>query len=88
VKTVLPIGFFEPFTPEIIDAMQAAFTEACRTVGCEGNGEALETIALHIINTAQRGIHDPAVLRDEAIAHWRRLNSPTRPNEKVFGKPE
>jgi hypothetical protein len=72
MKTVLPIRVFETFTPEIIDGMQAAFTEACRIVGCEGNDKARETIALHIINTAQRGIHDPTSLRDEAVAHWQR----------------
>lgn len=82
MKTVLPIGVFEPFSPEVIDAMQAAFTEACRVVGCEGNDRAREAVALHIINAAQRGIQDPSSLRDEAVAYWRRLNSPNRPNDE------
>lgn len=75
MKTVVPIGAFEPFTPESIDAMQAAFNEACKIVGATERHQERETIAMSIISTAQRGIHDRTFLRDEAVAQWRRSHA-------------
>jgi hypothetical protein len=40
MKSVLPIYLFEPFTPEMIATMQAAFDEACVLVGCKDDDEA------------------------------------------------
>jgi hypothetical protein len=80
MKSVLPIYLFEPFTPEMVATMQAAFDEACMLVGCKEDDEAREAIGLHIIEGAQRGIRGVTQLRDAAVAHWQEIKkSRSRP---------
>ncbi|MGE0522124.1 MAG: hypothetical protein AB7O60_03690 [Variibacter sp.] len=78
MRTVLPIKLFEPFTMEVIDAMDWAFKATLMMVE---NGEPLlrdedrEVIALRIVESAQRGMSDRRSLCEDAVEHWRAQRS-------------
>jgi hypothetical protein len=67
----LPIRPFldrDVFEQETIDVMSAALTDACRELGLNVKDDAaVRLLALRIINEAQQGIHDRALLKAAAL---------------------
>jgi hypothetical protein len=56
------------FEPEMIDAMAAAFEEACHMLGLAQVEDPLrELVASKIIECAQTGVREQALLRDCAL---------------------
>lgn len=74
MRSVVPIKVFEAFSPEIIKAMETAFSEAWEAgitiEPDESDEQARKTLALYIIEMAQRGETDSAKLRDGALTLW------------------
>ena len=70
----LPITPFlksQVFDPEIAKAMGLAFEKACRTLGLALTSDpATEAVAKVIIDLADAGERDPAVLYQRAVAHF------------------
>jgi hypothetical protein len=58
----------QAFTPEQIEAMSLAFTNACNALGLSDRTDKLtELVASHVIEWAQRGVLDPAELTAAAL---------------------
>jgi PAS domain S-box-containing protein len=55
------------FEPGIIHAMSVAFDDVCLALKVDGDVRARETIAVRIIDLAQRGEREPARLRDRML---------------------
>lgn len=76
MRTVLPIKAFEPFTPDVIAEMDAAFKAAIAVIetktGRPATDLSREVVALRVVDAAQRGINDRHALRDDAVRYWER----------------
>ena len=59
------------FPPEVVKAMGLAFEKACRTLGLAPTSDrATEAVAKVIIDLADAGERDPALLYERAVAHF------------------
>jgi hypothetical protein len=53
----------EAFDPELLEAMGAAFGQACRALGLNDRSDKLtEMVARHIVEEAQRGVRTKTAL--------------------------
>jgi hypothetical protein len=70
-RGVMPITPFltgQPFDPEAVRAMSAAFDDVCKSLGLRAGADpAAEVIAKKIIELAQRGVRDPAALGERVL---------------------
>ena len=65
IRPFLDGQFFEQ---ELIDTMSEALRDACRELGLkEKDNAAVRLLAKRIIDKAQEGIHDPALLKAAAL---------------------
>jgi len=56
------------FEPEAISVMTSAYAEVCRTLGLdERDNPYVNEVAKAVIEYAQRGVSDPARLRDRVL---------------------
>ena len=56
------------FEPEAISVMTSAYAEVCRTLGLsERDNPYVNEVAKTVIEYAQRGVSDPARLRDRVL---------------------
>ena len=56
------------FEPEAISVMTSAYAEVCRTLGLsERDNPDTNVVAKTVIEYAQRGVSDPARLRDRVL---------------------
>jgi len=56
------------FEPEVISVMTSAYAEVCRTLGLsECDNPDTNVVAKTVIEYAQRGVSDPARLRDRVL---------------------
>jgi hypothetical protein len=56
------------FEPEAISVMTSAYAEVCRTLGLsERDNPDANVVAKTVIEFAQRGVRDPARLRDRVL---------------------
>jgi hypothetical protein len=56
------------FEPETISVMTSAYADVCRTLGMsERDDPGADTVAKAVIEYAQRGVSDPARLRDRVL---------------------
>ena len=56
------------FEPEAISVMTSAYAEVCRTLGLsERDNPDINVVARTVIEYAQRGVRDPARLRDRVL---------------------
>jgi hypothetical protein len=76
LRTILPIQAFEPFTPEKITEMDAAFKATMAAIahrsGQPASDLARELVALRIVDVAQRGVSERHHLQEDAITYWER----------------
>jgi len=57
------------FEPEAITVMTDAYADVCRTLGLgEHESDDTKAVAKKVIEYAQRGVRDPARLRDRVLA--------------------
>ena len=66
--TILPFVSAGVFEPEDVDAMSLAYEEVCNALHINGDAGARETIAVKVIELAQRGELSPTILRDRVLA--------------------
>ena len=70
----MPITAFlhnEAFEPELIEAMSAAFTEACSTLGLADRTDPItEIVARKVIEAAQRGLRTQTALYQSAMQEF------------------
>jgi hypothetical protein len=70
----MPITAFlhnQAFEPELIEAMSAAFTEACSTLGLADRADPItEIVASKIIEAAQRGLRTQNALYQSAMQEF------------------
>jgi hypothetical protein len=82
----MPITPFLPaqvFEPELIEAMSAAFTEACSTLGLADRTDPFtEIVARKIIEAAQSGLHTQTSLYLSAMQVRMALHQSSRPPSK------
>jgi hypothetical protein len=71
VVTIVPFLTRQPFDPELLRNMSAAFENTCRALKLPADGSAAETVARTIIELAQRGVHDRAELSAMALRQLR-----------------
>jgi hypothetical protein len=84
----MPITAFldnEAFEPELIEAMSAAFTEACSTLGLADRTDPItEIVARKVIEAAQCGLRTRTALYQSAMREFSPATSegaqPRRPN--------
>jgi hypothetical protein len=56
------------FEPDAISVMTSAYAEVCRTLGLsERDNPDIDVVARTVIEYAQRGVRDPARLRDRVL---------------------
>jgi hypothetical protein len=56
------------FEPEAISVMTSAYADVCRTLGVSGRDDpGADKVAKAVIEYAQRGVSDPARLRDRVL---------------------
>jgi hypothetical protein len=66
------------FEPETISVMTSAYADVCRTLGVsERDDPGADTVAKAVIEYAQRGVSDPAGLRDRVLQALRPQTAPT-----------
>lgn len=65
---ILPFVSAGAFEPNDIEAMSLACEEVCNYLHINGDARARETIAVRVIELAQRGERCPSVLRDQVLA--------------------
>ena len=64
------------FEPEAITVMTDAYAEVCRTLGLgERENASTSKVAKTVIEYAQRGVRDPARLRDRVLAALHRSDA-------------
>jgi hypothetical protein len=64
------------FEPEAITVMTNAYAEVCHTLGLDERENAdTSKVAKTVIEYAQRGVRDPARLRDRVLAAMKRSDS-------------
>ncbi len=62
----------QPFDPEIIETMSAAFVKACASLGLSDRADPItELVARRIIEAAQRGIRNEAALYLNVMQEFR-----------------
>lgn len=66
--TIVPFVPNGVFYPEDVEAMSLAYESVCRALHINGDAGARETIAVRVIQLAQRGELCPTVLRDRVLA--------------------
>lgn len=60
------------FEPDHIEAMAAAFEDACRELGLAERTDVLrDTVALKVIELAQRGERDPERLKQQVLSEFK-----------------
>ena len=63
----------QPFEPEVLKIMSAAYTEVCRALGLTERDQAeTEAVARKVIEFAQRGVRDTASLREHVLQSLRK----------------
>jgi len=71
------------FEPETISVMTSAYADVCRTLGVsERDDPGANTVAKAVIEYAQRGVSDPARLRDRVLQALRPQTAPTPCNSR------
>jgi hypothetical protein len=79
--TPTPINKFLPFDPVRVREIIDAFDDACRALPDQPPSDKVRDIlAKFITEAAQRGEVDRVTLRDEALAHLRRLTTSKSPS--------
>ena len=69
------------FEPDAIAVMTSAYAEVCRTLGVsERDDPGANKVAKAVIEYAQRGVSDPARLRDRVLQALRPRTAPTPSN--------
>jgi hypothetical protein len=69
------------FEPDAIAVMTSAYAEVCRTLGVsERDDPGANKVAKAVIEYAQRGVSDPAWLRDRVLQALRPQTAPTPSN--------
>jgi hypothetical protein len=65
---ITPFLTGQAFEPEVVDAMSVAFDAACKSLGLRPRSDpASELVAKKVIELAQRGVRDPARLRERVL---------------------
>jgi hypothetical protein len=67
MATIIPFVQEEAFDPDALRAMSVALEEVCRALQVDGDERARETVAIRIVDLAQRGERDPERLRDRVL---------------------
>jgi hypothetical protein len=58
----------QPFDPDTIEAMSAAFTDACATLGLADRDDPItRVVSEHIIQLAQRGVRTKTALYSNTV---------------------
>ena len=65
---ITPFLAGQPFEPEVVRAMSAAFDKICKSLQLTGGSDpASEIVAKKIIELAQRGVRDADALAERAV---------------------
>lgn len=70
---ITPFLIGQPFEPEVVRVMSVAFEDVCGRLNLKSRSDPeSEAVAKKIIELAQRGIRDPAALRERALQEFKR----------------
>ena len=68
MSAIVPSGAAGVFYPEDVEAMSLAYEKVCHSLHINGDAGARETIAVRVIELAQRGELCPTALCDRVLA--------------------